>query len=107
MHVCWGPGCKRGPGVKSWGAWWAWHGPLSVPGPSRCAGVQEAPWRGERESFCAPSAPPPPDPSAVRGLRPQVGEGTAEHNGPELSQVKDAGRAEGTRTAPIAPERPR
>lgn len=57
---------------------------------------------GERESFCAPSSPPPPDNSAVRGLRPQVGEGTAEHNGPELSRVRGAGRV---RAGPRGPER--
>lgn len=105
--------------MKSWGARWAWPGPLGVSGPSRCTRVQAALGRGgERESFCAPCAPPPPDPSTVPGLRPQVGEGTAEHNGPELSQERGAGRARARgrgdprgsdrgRASPIAAERSR
>lgn len=42
---------------------------------------------------------------------PVWGEGTTEHNGPELSQVRGEGQARAgpreTRTTPVAPERPR
>lgn len=79
-------------------------GPLESQDPrdARGGGGAGSPGAGERESFCAPSAPPPPDNSAARGLHPQMGEGTSEHNGPELCQVRGAGRV---RAGPRGPER--
>lgn len=108
LHMCRGPGAggaQKGDHVKPWGAQGRGQDPQGVQG---CRGP---PGPSERESFCAPGASPPPDPSAIRRLRPRVEEGTTKHNGPELCQVSGAGRARArpreTRAAPVTADRPR
>lgn len=64
--------------------------------------MQAAPGRASGKVSVLRAPLPPPDNSAARGLHPQVGEGTSEHNGPEFCQVRGAGRV---RAGPRGPER--